>query len=176
MNWRMTWLSVALLIGVVVTLRVFGEMGMVRTRRANTCVRCGAEQENTHWAFRFFNLRTRSVSSSKIQTTALTELWSRYATPCLHDWTFHYVNTDGPGSGLRGCAFPEFKHPAASSAAAKRMAAQIEALNSPQICSNVLRAIGHRENLLRFSAAGALAEYSGSLEQSSSSLKNAEKL
>lgn len=135
-----------------------GWVEVEQSRRADTCIRCGAEWTASKRKFRFFNARMPAGSFSETNITSLTKCWSRYALPCQHDWAFHYINTTKRFAKSFGDGFPDHTYPAASQMRAEELASEIEWLDVPNARSNVLNAIGQRNNLLRFVAATTLTD------------------
>jgi len=166
---RFGWLVVLSTICLITIAWLSGRAGIEKRKRADTCVQCGAEKIQSSTAFCFFNFRLPINNTTSIQPTSLTKCWARYATPCQHDWALNYINTKRGLSVMAGDGFPSYQYPAASAAIAKDLVAGVEWLDMPNERSNVLTAIGSRDNLLRFVAARTLVARAESEEKNPSS-------
>src|SRR5262245_14213472 len=142
-----------LLVGVL-----SGLLGWRRYSTGDICVQCGARRITSATNAQFFWFSGPTTTGIATSPGALTPLWAKYCGGCNHDWTryFQQLRSYPVGPGFNACGFPRFEYPALCDDTSSSNA--IESLQSPLMCDAALRAIGSRDNLLRFVAAEALHE------------------
>ena len=138
---------------IIAVVILASDPGLIWQSRANgeMCVKCGAIKRQQQKVL----LGCKLSQSTHTEDTSLTKLRSKYIGPCQHDWVFFYQNSrTAVGGKWFACGSPYNEHPVGR--LPDELANGIEKLPTIQSRILALEAIGRRENLLRWLAAGLL--------------------
>jgi hypothetical protein len=155
MKFAQRYLEALIVVGfIMAVVIVASDPGLIWQWRSNgeMCVKCGAVKRNQEKILLGCILLSQSTHT---EDTSLTKLRSKYIGPCHHDWVFFYQNSRTMAGGKSFvCGFPYNRHPVGHMP--DELANGIEKLPTTQSRILALEAIGSRENLLRWLAAGLL--------------------